>query len=281
MSRYFNFSNNIFDIYMTNRTKVAVVFDLDETIGHFWQIGNLWEAIKYFKGNKFSERDFHKILDLFPHVFRPGIFNVFKYLKAQKIRDRNIKIVVYSNNQGPPAWAKMITKYIEKKINYKNLFDKVITAWKVNGIIYNKCRRTNEKTYSEIVRCARLNKQTEIFFVDDAYHPRMYNSKTDYMHIKDWKFGYNIKYMVEKFLNSDCCKKISNSDKEFLMSRMPNYMRSNTYGYINYTNSNKPGEKDRRLGKKLLTNIKDFLKEKNKKSLKNKNRTRRRYTRKR
>ena len=24
-------------------------------------------------------------------------------------------------------------------------FDKVITAWKVNGVIYNKCRKTNEK----------------------------------------------------------------------------------------------------------------------------------------
>jgi len=280
MSRYFNLSNNIFGIYMGRRSKVAIVFDLDETIGHFWQIGNLWESIKYFKGNKFGEKDFHKILDMFPHVFRPGIFEVFKYLKAQKIRDRNIKIVIYSNNQGPPAWANMIKRYIEKKIKYKNLFDKVITAWKVNGVIYNKCRKTNEKTYSEIVRCAKLNKDTEIFFVDDAYHPRMFNGKTDYMHIEAWKFGYEIRYMVETFLKSNCCKKIGESDKDFLADRMPPYMRSNTYGYINYTNKNKPIQKDKILGKKLLTNIKEFLKEKNKKSLKN-NRTSRRYTRKR
>lgn len=281
MSRYFNLSNNMFGIYMGKKTKVAVVFDLDETIGHFWQIGNLWESIKYFKGNKFGERDFHKILDMFPHVFRPGIFEVFKYLKAQKIRDRNIKIVIYSNNQGPPAWANMIKRYIEKKINYKNLFDKVITAWKVNGVIYNKCRKTNEKTYSEIVRCAKLNKDTEIFFVDDAYHPRMYNKKIDYMHINRWIFGYNINYMVEKFLKSDCCKKIGVSDKDFLMDRMPPYMRSNTYGYIKYPNVSKPMQKDKIIGRQLLNNIKGFLSEKNKKSVTNKKRTRQRYTRKR
>jgi hypothetical protein len=100
------------------------------------------------------------------------------------------------------------------------------------------------------------------------------------MHIEAWKFGYKIRYMVETFLKSNCCKKISDNDKEFLISRMPPYMKENTYGYINYTNKNKPIQKDKILGKKLLTNIKDFLKKKNKKSLKNK-RTRRRYTRKR
>ena len=265
---------------MTNRTKVAVVFDLDETIGHFWQIGMLWEAIQYFKGNKFKEKDFHKILDLFPNIFRPGIFNVFKFLKDQKMEDPKIKIIIYSNNQGPPAWANMIKRYIEKKINYK-LFDKVITAWKVNGIVYNKCRKTNEKTYSEIVRCAKLNKNTQIFFVDDAYHPRMFNGKTDYMHIKKWTFGYNIDDMVNKFLDSRCCKKINKSDIDFLTLRIPPYMRKNTYGHIKYTNSEKPKQVDTTLGKKLLTNIKSFLKEKNKNSLKKKKRSRRRRTRKR
>ena len=265
---------------MGKKTKVTVVFDLDETIGHFWQIGNLWESIKYLKGNKFGERDFHKILDMFPHVFRPGIFEVFKYLKAQKIRDRNIKIVIYSNNQGPPAWANMIKRYIEKKINYKNLFDKVITAWKVNGVIYNKCRKTNEKTYSEIVRCAKLNKDTEIFFVDDAYHPRMFNKKTDYMHIKEYKFAYDIDEMVDKYLNSSCCKKLSKKSLLNLKSKLPNYVRRLDWGYVKYTNGNKPSQKEMELGNDVLKNIKLFLKEKNKRSLKRKKKSRKKYTRK-
>ena len=87
---------------MRKNIKVAVIFDLDETIGHFWQIGKLWEGLKILKGNKFGEKDFNEILDMFPYVFRPGIFNVFKYLKSEKIKDKRIKVIIYSNNQGTP-----------------------------------------------------------------------------------------------------------------------------------------------------------------------------------
>ena len=33
------------------------------------------------------------------------------------------------------------------------------------------------------------------------------NKKTDYMHIKEYKFAYDIDEMVDKYLNSSCCKK--------------------------------------------------------------------------
>jgi len=265
---------------MTRKTKVAVVFDLDETIGHFWQLGKLWEGLRVFKDKKFNEKDFHKILDSFPHIFRPGIFNVFNYLKDQKRNDRGIKVIIYSNNMGTPKWANMIKKYIEKKIDYK-LFDKVITAWKVNGTIYEKCRRTNEKTYSEIVRCGKLNKKTQIFFVDDAYHPRMYNKMTEYMHIKQWKFEYNIKSMVEKVLKS--CTKLTDKDKEELQQKLPQYIERQDWGNIRYSNGKSPSNEEKKLGKELLVNIKTFLKEKNKNTLNNKRKNKRknkRWTRK-
>ena len=265
---------------MPSSPKVAVIFDLDETIGHFYQVGKLWEGLKFFEDNKFTESDFHKMLDMFPYVFRPGIFNVFKFLKKEKCKNRRMKVIIYSNNMGTPKWARMIKNYIEKKIKYK-LFDKVITAWKVNGIIYEKCRRTNEKTYNEIIRCANLNKKTELFFVDDAYHPRMFNKKTDYMHIKEYKFAYEINELVNKYLNSSSCKNVSKKSLLNLRSRLPNYVRRLDWGYVRYTNGNSPSQKEIQLGNDLLKNIKSFLKEKNKNSLrKKKNKSRKKYTRK-
>tara|TARA_X000000368_G_C23033396_1_gene713571 strand:- start:146 stop:943 length:798 start_codon:yes stop_codon:yes gene_type:complete len=264
---------------MPNSAKVAVIFDLDETIGHFYQVGKMWEGLKFFEDNKFKEVDFHKMLDLYPHVFRPGIFNIFNYLKKEKKKNKRMRVIIYSNNMGTPKWANMIKNYIEKKINY-NLFDKVITAWKVNGVIYENCRRTNEKTYAEIVRCGRLNKKTEIFFVDDAYHPRMFNGKTDYMHIKEYKFAYDIDTMVEKYLNSNSCKKLSKRSLINLRTKLPNYVRRLDWGYVRYENGIKPSQKEKKLGKELLKNIKSFLKEKNKNSLKRKNKSRKKYTRK-
>tara|TARA_Y100001970_G_C14252201_1_gene872663 strand:+ start:1366 stop:2163 length:798 start_codon:yes stop_codon:yes gene_type:complete len=264
---------------MPNSVKVAVIFDLDETIGHFYQVGKMWEGLKFFEDNKFKESDFHKMLDLYPFIFRPGIFDIFNYLKKEKKKSNKLRVIIYSNNMGTPKWANMIKNYIEKKINYK-LFDKVITAWKVNGVIYEKCRRTNEKTYEEIIRCAKLNKKTELFFVDDAYHPRMFNSKTDYMHIKEYKFAYNIDNMVEKYLNSNCCKKLSKKSLLNLRAKLPNYVRRLDWGYVRYENGNKPSQKEKKLGKDLLKNIKSFLKEKNKSSLKRKKKSRKKYTRK-
>ena len=73
----------MFGLYMPKRTKVVVIFDLDETIGHFYQVGKIWEGLKFLRDRKFKEKDFHQMLDLFPYVFRPGIFNVFNYLKEQ------------------------------------------------------------------------------------------------------------------------------------------------------------------------------------------------------
>ena len=258
------------------RNKVVIIFDLDETIGHFWQIGKLWEGLKTYEEKKFNKNDFYKLLDLHPFVFRPKIFEIFKYLKRVKEKDKNVKVIIYSNNMGTPKWANMIKTYIEKKINYK-LFDEVITAWKVNGIIYEKCRTTNEKTYKEILKCGNLNKNTKIFFVDDAHHPKMYHKNVEYLHIKDWKFKYDINKMINNFLRK-CEKKISNKKIEELKTNLPKFIKDQNWGYIRYRNSNTPNTEEINRGKKLMTSIMDFLKKNNKKS-RNKRRRKSRFTR--
>ena len=113
----------------------AVVFDLDETIGHFEELSILDYIIKDYIGKEIKKSDFFKIMDLFPNVFRPKIFKIFKYLRDKKIEINNsnnkekIKVMIYTNNTGCRMWANRIRSYIEKKINYK-LFDRTICAWK-------------------------------------------------------------------------------------------------------------------------------------------------------
>ena len=51
-----------------------------------------------------------------------------------------IKVIIYTNNIGPKSWVFNIKKYIENKIQGK-LFDKIIPAWKVNNIIYEKKKK--------------------------------------------------------------------------------------------------------------------------------------------
>lgn len=63
---------------------VAFVFDLDKTIGYFTQLAIFMEAIEEFIKRKLKIKEFFQLLDLYPNVFRPDIFTIFKYLKELK-----------------------------------------------------------------------------------------------------------------------------------------------------------------------------------------------------
>jgi phosphoserine phosphatase len=69
----------------------VVVFDLDETLGYFFQLGQLWDLMHfYIEKNKKSmyvkltQTEFTELLNLFPEYLRPNIFSILKYLKHKK-----------------------------------------------------------------------------------------------------------------------------------------------------------------------------------------------------
>ena len=62
--------------------KNAVILDLDETIGHFSQIYVFWCLLKvYINDNNINWKNILFILfDMFPYIFRPEIFEIFKLI---------------------------------------------------------------------------------------------------------------------------------------------------------------------------------------------------------
>ena len=84
------------------------VFDLDETLGYFTQLGIFWDSLLIVCDKKLSQSVFNQLCDLFPRVFRPGIFSILSYLKHMKHNNHINKIIIYTNNQGPKKWTKMI-----------------------------------------------------------------------------------------------------------------------------------------------------------------------------
>ena len=56
--------------YMRRNIKHVVVFDLDETIGCFQQLGIFCDALEIFNKKKLTRDDFIEILDLYPEYFR-------------------------------------------------------------------------------------------------------------------------------------------------------------------------------------------------------------------
>ena len=183
---------------MHNKT---VVFDLDETIGCFTQLGYVWDCLQIYYNNKLTQHDFNKLCGLFPAYFRKNIISIFKYLSTKKVN-----IIIYTNNNGPKTWTHLIKNYIEYKVG-KNIFDKVIGAYKANGVQIEKLRTTYEKTYDDLLRCTHLSKKHKFLFFDDVEHPKMHHHNIVYTKLKPYIYIYSksdiINIIKDKFIKHD------------------------------------------------------------------------------
>ena len=185
-------------------TNLVVVFDLDQTIGYFTQIGILIDSIETITKRKLKLNEFFKLLDMFPLIFRKGMcVCVFDLLKLKKSDDNKVKVVIYTNNMGPKTWVHNIRKYIEQKLDYK-LFNKTMcSVWKVCVCKqYEKKRTSHNKRYDDLLNCCNFKKRDKIIFFDDFIHNHMMNNQITYIHNKPYKYDYKFENMVNKIFSS-------------------------------------------------------------------------------
>ena len=208
-----------------NISKKIVVFDLDETLGYFVEFGIFWDLLYSFmkenSSNKeeptMSQDQFNKILDLYPEFIRPDILSILEYLKHKQITRRCQDIMIYTNNQAPQSWVHYIKNYFHNKLHYK-LFNRVISAFKVNGKRVELCRTSHDKTITDFIRCSKLPKNTEICYLDDVYYPNMNNSNVYYIKVKPYTHDLSFDEMILRFINSNIGKSMIDDDKkEFLI----------------------------------------------------------------
>lgn len=184
-----------------------VVFDLDETLGHFTEFGIFMDCLKRYLNTinidfYIGQSDFDKILDLYPDFLRPNIINILSYLKTQKIKKKCNKVMIYTNNQGSKEWVNNIISYFENKINFV-IIDQIINAFKINGKKIELCRTTHNKTYKDFIKCTKLPLNSEICFLDDNYFPGMYNENVYYINVKPYYYFIDFEEMCNIFLKSD------------------------------------------------------------------------------
>merc|ERR1712195_31417 len=223
----------------------VVVFDLDDTIGHFVQLSRLdWFLTKLY-GKVVTRKHFNEIMDLYPKIFRPRIFKIMEFLKNEKKIRKDVKVMIYTNNTGCKVWVHRIKSYIEKKINCK-LFDRVICGWKYDGRIIESNRTGWDKKYRDLLRCGHLTKKDEILFLDDQYHPNMFHPKVTYLHLKP--YFYNYKHMLDKY------KSIANLSK-----RQAFLFEKNSKWKISFSRKSVDLKVFKKIGYKIEKDVKDFL----------------------
>jgi len=245
---------------MTCSSKI-VVFDLDETLGYFMELGMFWDALKGYINHKqlnikLDQPEFDNVLDLYPEFLRPNIVGILNYLKKKKQKNHCDKLMIYTNNQGPIEWAKFIIQYFEKKINYK-IFDQIIGAFKVQGERVELCRTTHMKSHRDLIKCTKIPETTQICFLDDVFYPDMSNDKIYYINVKPYIHDLDFNDMITRMLNSDIFSgKID--DPRYFREFILEFMRK--YNYINVKKNQNVQNIDNILSKKILQHLHTFFK---------------------
>lgn len=255
----------------------TVIFDLDETLGYFVEMGIFWSCLEKYiqESNKqpISLEYFIRILDLYPEFSRPDIIKILNYLKKKKEEDGSNKIMLYTNNQGSKSWVNNIIRYFEEKINYK-LFDNIIYAFKVNGKRVEMNRTTHDKTHADLIKCTRIPLNTEICFIDDNYYPNMVHAKIYYLHIKPYIYDLKQDEMVTRLINSNILKSYLTDVDLFKLTIKKNF---NNFNYVYKEKSLEEYEIDKILSSKIIQYLTIFF-NKSSNNTKTKKRTRKHKT---
>jgi len=238
-----------------------IIFDLDETLGHFTQLGILWESLQHTYKNELNQSYFNCICDLYPKFLRPSIVTILRYLKNVKQKNKNFKIIVYTNNQGPKSWCNNIISYLENKLKY-NLFDQIVYAYKINGKHIELNRTTHDKTYTDIKKCIQCFSYDKICFIDDQFHPGMKNNNIYYINVKPYVYNYDCNELINIFTESNCneliCKNLHISDNEKFNNKIKSYIK--TYNFTSKIYTESELKIDKNLSKKILYHLHKFIK---------------------
>ena len=235
-----------------NINKKVVVFDLDETLGYFGELGRFCNVLDdYYKNPNKSYSIFNELMDLYPEFTRPNIMNILKYLLEKKKENKCRAVMIYTNNTGERKWAEHIKGYFEHKLNSK-IFEQIISAFKINGKVVEINRTSHDKCVDDFFRCTKLPSDIEICFVDDIFHPRMSNDNVYYIHVKEYKHMLPANEMLNRFLNSPLANDVKNKDefKQFTMFNLKyNVVEKNKHEH----------DIDIIVSKRMLEHIKEFF----------------------
>lgn len=177
----------------------VIVFDLDETIGDFSQFSQLYYSLVEFRGLKqlrpLCLLESFLLIEVCIEMFRPFIFQILASLRALP----NVKLVLYTNNNGSLAWCHLLVHFLQAKIQCSHLFDDILYGQQNNMYLPPERRRSSAaKVYEDIIRICRLPTQTRVFMMDDVLHPNLAShALVQYCHIPAYHVDLSISSKIQ------------------------------------------------------------------------------------
>jgi len=241
--------------------KYIVVFDMDETLGHFEQLSIFWMVLtkyykKYLKKKLIKENLYNLIDSNFNKILRPKIVYIIKYLVDQKKNSICDKIILFTNNPNR-EWSNQIAGYFSYKLE-EPVFDEVIIAYKSKGKVLEENRRQYDKSYVDLLRCTKLNDDTKVCFLDDIRHDDMEHKNVLYLKLKPYQYCYNLEKISLDYYNKN--KNEIKNKNEFLKFMQ----ETEEYGYKLFLKGNLEQKVDNIVSKRIRQLLEEFLEGKKK-----------------
>jgi hypothetical protein len=237
---------------MANAVQKIVVFDLDETLGCFVEMGIFWDAIEYYLPSMKTDEHFFQVLDLMPEFIRPHIMEILQYLMAQRVKQCVHKLMIYTNNQGPRSWVEKISKYFAHKLGGP-VFDQIIAAFKVQGRVIEPGRTTHDKTVQDLINCTQIPPQTDICFLDDQHHPLMEDERVFYINVKPYNYTLPFEEMAQRYFARFTPPGL---DETLFIKRITNFMKR--YRFEVKTKDPDEQRVDEIVSKRMLAYLEEF-----------------------
>ena len=264
-----------------NNNKKIIVFDLDETMGFFTQMGTFWDTIRLLHGTAYSSLNsgiprptFQETLDIFPEFLRPDILKILNYIIESKKEGLCDDVMIYTNNQGPHEWVDMIKKFFNMKMDYP-IITKIVRAFKINNKKVELCRTSHEKKFKDFINCTKLPKEVQLCFIDDSYHKGMVHEQVYYIKILPYRYFLPIDVMLQRYIKlvkrkyyKKYVKELQNKERESTLNRISKYSNfmlsfgQSTYNKykLNYVRKTPNDyEIDKIIGKRLYNMIEEFI----------------------
>ena len=249
------------------------VFDLDETLGYFTELGIFWDSLKTVLKKNLTQNHFNELCELFIEFFRPGIFSIISFLLKKKQKSNKVKLLIYTNNQAPKEWTYKIKDYIEKRMNSK-IFDQIICAFKVHGKRVEMCRTTHSKTYSDLIKCTQAPENSMFIFMDDQYHDKMKNDFVHYINVKPYSYKIPFIDMINRFIKSSLGESlVDKEDIDIFKVKLLREMKS--YNFKVKVKDNNELLVDKAVTKRMMLYLQKFFTNPKKHTRKNRHRNHR------
>lgn len=248
------------------KNKKVITLDLDETIGSFSHLHILWNGImRFYNKNGLSENDkeqlFFQLFDLYPEFLRYDILHILTYL-CKKQKENVVQLYLYTNNKCGYHWVDMIVKYLQYKISVSSIFNRTICAFKIGSRIIEPERSTNNKTLVDLINCTKIGKNTQICFLDDAYHEEMIKDNIYYIQPKVYYHCLKISHILSRYFGSPLFtlleRKTSMNNDSYKAFLIDWFSFNNADKYI-LSYENYDLEREKEISRKILYYIKEFL----------------------